>query len=254
MANKSVFPNNVGNGTSHRESRPVWNNVQRINHQNKFAPIAVFTRSGRIPVTVAKPKAAASTSAAKLVNAVGPKQSVNFSNSRSTFHKSHPPIIRSFYNTTTHSRSNLTKEVNTVVSKEVSVVKGNGVTDVKASTGCVWRPKVNEIDQISKDNRQRNMYSLDLHNVVPSGDLTCLFAKASIDESNLWHKRLGQKGKQHKATSAMPTVISRWMVARVMAGVSDVDVLLGGIGSSPNGRGIIHNELFNSAKIDSSKG
>nr|GEU44938.1 uncharacterized mitochondrial protein AtMg00810-like [Tanacetum cinerariifolium] len=38
--------------------------------------------------------------------------------------------------------------------------------------------------------RQSNMYSFDLQNVVPSGDLTCLFAKASIDVSNLWHKRL----------------------------------------------------------------
>nr|GEV80370.1 hypothetical protein [Tanacetum cinerariifolium] len=28
-------------------------------------------------------------------------------------------------------------------------------------------------------------------NVVPFGDLTCLFPKASIDESNLWHRRLG---------------------------------------------------------------
>nr|GEX34477.1 hypothetical protein [Tanacetum cinerariifolium] len=35
------------------------------------------------------------------------------------------------------------------------------------------------------------MYSFDLQNVVPSGDLTCLFAKASIDESNLWNMRLG---------------------------------------------------------------
>nr|GEW81798.1 ribonuclease H-like domain-containing protein [Tanacetum cinerariifolium] len=35
------------------------------------------------------------------------------------------------------------------------------------------------------------MYSFDLQNVVPSRDLTCLFSKASIDESNLWHKRLG---------------------------------------------------------------
>nr|GEW03630.1 putative ribonuclease H-like domain-containing protein [Tanacetum cinerariifolium] len=35
------------------------------------------------------------------------------------------------------------------------------------------------------------MYSFDLQNVVPSGNLTCLFAKASIDESNLWHMRLG---------------------------------------------------------------
>nr|GEU78276.1 retrovirus-related Pol polyprotein from transposon TNT 1-94 [Tanacetum cinerariifolium] len=39
--------------------------------------------------------------------------------------------------------------------------------------------------------RQNNMYGFDLQNVVPSGDLTCLFAKATIDESNLWHRRLG---------------------------------------------------------------
>ncbi|GJR31405.1 putative ribonuclease H-like domain-containing protein [Tanacetum coccineum] len=35
------------------------------------------------------------------------------------------------------------------------------------------------------------MYSFDLKNVVLFGDLTCLFAKAIIDESKLWHKRLG---------------------------------------------------------------
>ncbi|GKF05535.1 putative ribonuclease H-like domain-containing protein [Tanacetum coccineum] len=35
------------------------------------------------------------------------------------------------------------------------------------------------------------MYSFDLKNVVPSGDLTCLFAKSTIDESKLWHRRLG---------------------------------------------------------------
>nr|GEY20725.1 ribonuclease H-like domain-containing protein [Tanacetum cinerariifolium] len=36
-----------------------------------------------------------------------------------------------------------------------------------------------------KVHRQNNMYSFDLKNVVPSGGLTCLFAKATIDESNL---------------------------------------------------------------------
>nr|GEW46687.1 uncharacterized mitochondrial protein AtMg00810-like [Tanacetum cinerariifolium] len=38
--------------------------------------------------------------------------------------------------------------------------------------------------------RENNMYNVDLKNVVPSGDLTCLFAKATLDESNLWHRRL----------------------------------------------------------------
>nr|GEY18431.1 hypothetical protein [Tanacetum cinerariifolium] len=99
MAKKSVLPTNVGKGTGHRESRPVWNNVQRINHQNKFAPTAVFTRSGRIPISAAKPKAATSTSAAKPVNTVGPKQSVDFLKSR------------------------------------ISAVKGNGVTAVNTSVG-----------------------------------------------------------------------------------------------------------------------
>nr|GFA44451.1 putative ribonuclease H-like domain-containing protein [Tanacetum cinerariifolium] len=38
--------------------------------------------------------------------------------------------------------------------------------------------------------RDNNMYNVNLKNIVPSGDLTCLFAKATIDESNLWHRRL----------------------------------------------------------------
>nr|GEX58089.1 hypothetical protein [Tanacetum cinerariifolium] len=39
--------------------------------------------------------------------------------------------------------------------------------------------------------RQHNMYSINLNNNVPHKDLTCLVAKASADESILWHRRLG---------------------------------------------------------------
>nr|GFA35003.1 hypothetical protein [Tanacetum cinerariifolium] len=153
MAKKSVLPNNVGKGTGYKESKPVWNNVQLINHQNRFAPTVVFTRSGRIPVSATKSKAATSTNAAKPVNTARPKQSMNFLNSRSTFYKSHSPIRRYFYNATSHPRRNLTRRVNTAGLKAVSAVKGNEVTTVKTSTGCVWRPRVNKRDQISKDNR-----------------------------------------------------------------------------------------------------
>nr|GEX44136.1 reverse transcriptase domain-containing protein [Tanacetum cinerariifolium] len=38
--------------------------------------------------------------------------------------------------------------------------------------------------------REKNMYTINLKNIVPSEDLTCLFVKATIDESNLWHRRL----------------------------------------------------------------
>nr|GEZ72860.1 hypothetical protein [Tanacetum cinerariifolium] len=39
--------------------------------------------------------------------------------------------------------------------------------------------------------REKNMYNINLKNIVPSGDLTCLFTKATLDESNLWHRRPG---------------------------------------------------------------
>nr|GEX20348.1 reverse transcriptase domain-containing protein [Tanacetum cinerariifolium] len=38
--------------------------------------------------------------------------------------------------------------------------------------------------------KENNMYNVNLKNIVPYGDLTCLFANATLDESNLWHRRL----------------------------------------------------------------
>ncbi|GJW51836.1 putative ribonuclease H-like domain-containing protein [Tanacetum coccineum] len=89
--------------------------------------------------------------------------------------------------------------------------------------------------------RKDNMYNVDLKNVVPQGGLTCIFAKATPDEYNLWHRRLRhvnfktmnklvrgnlvrglpliffeinqtcvacQKGKQHRAACKTKTVSS----------------------------------------------
>nr|GEW28326.1 hypothetical protein [Tanacetum cinerariifolium] len=39
--------------------------------------------------------------------------------------------------------------------------------------------------------RQHNMYTIDLNNIVPHRDLTCLVAKAYVDECMLWHRRPG---------------------------------------------------------------
>nr|GEV69224.1 putative ribonuclease H-like domain-containing protein [Tanacetum cinerariifolium] len=62
-------------------------------------------------------------------------------------------------------------------------------------TEClVLSPEFKLLDEnqvLLKVPRENNMYNVDLKNIVPSGDLTCLFAKATLDESNLWHRRLG---------------------------------------------------------------
>nr|GEY06999.1 hypothetical protein [Tanacetum cinerariifolium] len=39
--------------------------------------------------------------------------------------------------------------------------------------------------------RHHNMSSIDLNNIVPHKNLTCLVAKASADEGMLWHRKLG---------------------------------------------------------------
>ncbi|GJW77371.1 putative ribonuclease H-like domain-containing protein [Tanacetum coccineum] len=56
-------------------------------------------------------------------------------------------------------------------------------------------PDENQI--LLKIPRKDNMYSFDMKNIVPKESLTCLVAKATLDESMLWHRRLW---KQHRAS------------------------------------------------------
>ncbi|GJV43446.1 hypothetical protein Tco_1427982 [Tanacetum coccineum] len=42
--------------------------------------------------------------------------------------------------------------VNTARQTAVSTVKGTGVTAIKASACCVWRPKMTDLNNVSKDN------------------------------------------------------------------------------------------------------
>ncbi|GJW79545.1 putative ribonuclease H-like domain-containing protein [Tanacetum coccineum] len=62
-------------------------------------------------------------------------------------------------------------------------------------TECIVLPPnfklTDESQVLLRVPRNNNMYSVDLKNIVPKGGLTCLFAKATSDESKLWHRRLG---------------------------------------------------------------
>nr|GEW68677.1 retrotransposon protein, putative, Ty1-copia subclass [Tanacetum cinerariifolium] len=48
-----------------------------------------------------------------------------------------------------------------------------------------------DTNMLLRTPRQHNMYSINLNNTVPHKNLTCLVTKASVDESMLWHRRLG---------------------------------------------------------------
>ncbi|GJR17810.1 ribonuclease H-like domain-containing protein [Tanacetum coccineum] len=122
MVGKSVL-NNMGRVTGQREVRPVWNNAQRVNHQNKlthphpkrnFVPTAVATKSGLVPVNAAKqssPRAATSISTARHVNTVALKPKVNAS--LYSYFKAHSPLRRPFNQKSAAKTNNFNKKVYT---------------------------------------------------------------------------------------------------------------------------------------------
>nr|GFB07824.1 hypothetical protein [Tanacetum cinerariifolium] len=125
---KSMFKNK-GKATGQREVRLVWNNAQRVNHQNfsnnithlhprrNFVPTIVITNSGKVPVNTAKqssPKAAASTSTARYINNVATRPTVNgVKPSSNVFHKSHSPVRWNFNQRTSLINNDLKETINT---------------------------------------------------------------------------------------------------------------------------------------------
>ncbi|GJZ61657.1 putative ribonuclease H-like domain-containing protein [Tanacetum coccineum] len=252
MAKQAELNKRVYKGVGLRENRPVWNNVQRVNHQNQFVPTAVLTRTGKIPVSTArqnflkqaKPKAANHVNTAgtqAVVNAAKGYQGnvVKSSACWSWDYKQNEFTYRSKNNSGSCSYKTFKFD------DPHKALKNKGIVDGGCSSKCYITGKgkiktgkldfedvsfVKELQQFNlfsvsqmcdtknkvlftdteclvlspdfklpdenqvllKVPRQNNMYSFNLENIVPSRGLACLIAKATVDESNMWHRRLGR--------------------------------------------------------------
>ncbi|GJT99040.1 hypothetical protein Tco_1094558 [Tanacetum coccineum] len=138
--------NNKRRVTGQREIRPVWNNAQRVNHQNffthphpkrNFVPTAVATKSGQVPVNAAKqssPRAAASISTARPVNTAAPKPKVNDALPTTySYFKAHSPVRRAFNQKSAAKTNNFNEKVNTARVNNVTTVGSKAV--VSAAVG-----------------------------------------------------------------------------------------------------------------------
>ncbi|GJR64054.1 hypothetical protein Tco_0010119 [Tanacetum coccineum] len=268
MAKQAELNNKLRKKSSQREIRPIWNNVQRVNHQNQFVPTAVLTRTGKISVSTARAsgtnnvstarhnfnRQAVPTNAAMKVNTVKPI--VNRVRPKTVFHKTHSPFSRPFNNTTALRTNFSYQKVDTAEENAVSAVGGKretadyphrtlqnkGIVDSgcsrhmtgnkaylaeyqdfnggpvafggskgyitgkgKIKTGKLDFEDVCFVKELQHfnlfsvsqicDKKNKVLFKLtrifNLENIVPSGGLACLIAKATIDESNKWHRRLG---------------------------------------------------------------
>ncbi|GJX07855.1 putative ribonuclease H-like domain-containing protein [Tanacetum coccineum] len=293
-----------------RMVKPIWNNAQRVNHQNFAKKTHPCAKKNMVPKAVLMKSGLVSVNTARQVNVAHTKTTVNAARPMSYLSKkAHSTIKRPINKNTTFKNNNFNQRVNTVKDKNVNTIrpksavndarpkavvntiKGNNVNVVKASacwsspqidlqdqgvidSGCsrhmtgnmsyltdyeeidggyvafggnpkggkitgkgtiktgnldfenvyfvrelkfnlfsvsqmcdkknsvlfndteciVLSPNFKLIDEsqvLLRVSRKNNMYSIDLKNIVPKRGLTCLFAKATSDESKLWHRRLG---------------------------------------------------------------
>nr|GEW67490.1 putative ribonuclease H-like domain-containing protein [Tanacetum cinerariifolium] len=173
------------------------NHAMRGNHQHyarmthphphrHVVPTAVLTRSRLVSLT-AVPQT-------KVQHQSLTKHSVN---------KAHSLIRRPINHIPSPKNSNFHQKVIIVKANQVNAVqgvKGNWMCDKKNSvlfidTECVVLssdfklPDENHV--LLRVLRENNMYNVNLKNIVPLRYLICLLAKTTLDESNLWHRRLG---------------------------------------------------------------
>ncbi|GKB60611.1 putative ribonuclease H-like domain-containing protein, partial [Tanacetum coccineum] len=162
--------------------RTVWNNSSRVNHKNFankmthphpnriFVPQAVLTR---VKDTTARDRAVVSENKGKWANAV--KASACWGNPQQKEYKEIGVIDSGCSRHMTRNKCYLSKYED-YDGGFVSFGDGKGIISGKV---------------LLRVPRKDNIYSVDLKSVIPTKGLTRLFAKATIDESNLWHRRLG---------------------------------------------------------------
>ncbi|GKB41478.1 hypothetical protein Tco_0886420, partial [Tanacetum coccineum] len=144
MAKQAELNNRMSKESGQREIWPVWNNVQRVNHQNQFVPKAVLTRTCKIQVNTARTRGtnivntarhnfnrqATPTNVARKVNNVKPI--VNNARPKAGFHKTLSPFRKPFNRTTTLRTKFLYQKVNTAEDYPQRALHNKGIVD----SGC----------------------------------------------------------------------------------------------------------------------
>ncbi|GJU68992.1 hypothetical protein Tco_1255251 [Tanacetum coccineum] len=134
--------------------KPVWNNAQRVNHQNFAKKTHPCAKKNMVPRAVLIKSGLVSINTARQVNVAHTKTIVNAARPMSYLSKkAHSTVKRPIHKNTAFKNSNFNQRVNTVKDKNVNTVrpkaivnavKGNNV--VKASA-CWGNPQMDLQDQ-----------------------------------------------------------------------------------------------------------
>nr|GEW13911.1 ribonuclease H-like domain-containing protein [Tanacetum cinerariifolium] len=152
----------IGFLTQKMNLRPVRNHAMRGDHQHYERMTHPHTHRHVVPTTVLTRSRLVLLTAARHVSTTVPQTKVQHQRP------------------TTHGVHKMCDKKNNVL-----------FTDTKCIVLSFDFKLADENHVLLRVPRENNMYNVDLKNIVPSRDLTYLFTKATLDDSNLWHRRLG---------------------------------------------------------------
>ncbi|GKC64961.1 ribonuclease H-like domain-containing protein [Tanacetum coccineum] len=218
----------VWNNSRRVNHKNFSNKITHPHPKRSFVPQAVLTRSGKINtagVSVNTSRASVNTAGANVDTVIRPVNTaastpivIHLRPKSNTYNRGYSQISMPFNRYFENKNSINNKNVNTARVKDTTAreravgnpqqkeYKEKGVID----SGCSRHMTGNKCylteyedydggfvsfgDGKGRITRKvpikDNIYSVDLKSVVPIGGLTFLFAKATIDESNIWHRRL----------------------------------------------------------------
>nr|GEZ14870.1 ribonuclease H-like domain-containing protein [Tanacetum cinerariifolium] len=183
MANKTV---SIGVGPVH--------SMNKVNHQNQFVPQALLLRTGKVnipparpqPVPTGKPKVFAPVPAGRQNRPFPVPTDRGYSLSENPFSAAEDEGI--FDSGCARSVTCNKERLDDFQGRKVTFRGGE-------DTECLVLSKdfklPNKSLVVLSVPRKHNLYTINLNNLCPMGNLACLVAHASVDESVKWHRRMG---------------------------------------------------------------
>ncbi|GJY18665.1 putative ribonuclease H-like domain-containing protein [Tanacetum coccineum] len=177
--------------TGNRVTKPLWNNTDRINHANHFVPRSVILNSGRPNVNSVRPNV---NTVLTHINSV--RQNVNSVWSNINAGRTNVNSVRPRVSTD-HPLKNMVDRVifdsgcsghMTVICDQQPQKQGSFLleTECLVVSSDFKMPDENQI--LLKVPRHHNMYGFDMKTPTPAKSFACLIAKATSDESKMWHR------------------------------------------------------------------
>ncbi|GJT14483.1 ribonuclease H-like domain-containing protein [Tanacetum coccineum] len=161
---------NTGNGVA----KPVWTNANRVNHANKLVPRSVQLNAGRPNINTVRPNI---NTGRTNINPVRPRVNTGSSNVNTV--RLRQPVPTRTSNSFSPKRPQDHPLKNMV---------DRGIFD----SGCSGHMTGNkdQLEDFEEFNGWICTLDFDMKTPTPAKGFACLIAKATSDESKLWHRRL----------------------------------------------------------------